>query len=96
MGDTVFNNHLGIHFPHAFPYIILVELRKTLSMDFLADTGIDDPNFLFSYDSDIMVIVGNEEALWHKIVLFCNINAKIPLRLAAFMIYQLSERFLLK
>ena len=66
-------------------------------MDFLATTGIDDPNFIFAYDSDIMVIVGNEEALRHKIVLFLpNIYAEIPLRLAAFIVYQLSERFLLK
>ena len=96
MGDTVFNNHLGIHFPHAFPYVLLVELRKTLSMNFLAATGVNDPNFFSANDSNIMVIVGNEESLGHKIILFPNIFAEIPLRLAAFFVYQLSERFLLK
>ena len=96
MGDTVFNNHLGIHFPHTFPYILLVELRKALNMDFLAATGVDDPDFFFANDSNIMVIVGNEEALWYKIVLLRNIYAEIPLRLAAFFVNHLSERFLLK
>lgn len=38
-------------------------------MDFLAVSGVNDPDFILANDSDVVVIVGDEEALWYKLFL---------------------------
>lgn len=63
-------------------------------MDFLAVARVNDPNFGLAYDADIIIIVGNEETLRFKILLFIrNIYAEITLRFAALFVY-LAESFL--